>query len=199
MDKIEPEKNPESGKTIFSLNMSKEFTEYLAVASISLAVLCAGASYFFYTKWQNAQNKAQAMEAQQRVMAEHANAVNYNVQKELEDNLNVLSTIIDTNTISVELKGQSLAPSAKAVVYWKKESQLVYLSLYYLPEPPKDKQYQLWAIKDGKPTDAGVFELNYPIHKMNSIEDAESFAVTLEKKGGSATPDLKSTYLMGEI
>lgn len=178
--------------------MSKEFTEYLAAASISLAVLCAGASYFFYTKWRTAENKAQALEAQQKVLAEHSNAVSYNVQKELEDNLNVLSTIIDTNTIAIKLKGLPIAPTSKAVLYWKKESQVVYLSLYYLPEPPKDKQYQLWAIKDGKPVDAGVFELNYPIHKMNNIEDAQSFVVTLEKKGGSTTPDLKAMYLSGK-
>jgi hypothetical protein len=196
---MEPEKNSESGKTIFSLNMSKEFTEYLAAASISLAVLCAGASYFFYTKWRTAENKAQAMEAQQRVLSEHSNAVNYNVQKELEDNLNVLSTIIDTNTIAIKLKGLPIALASKAVVYWKKDSQVVYLSLYYLPDPPKDKQYQLWAIKDGKPVDAGVFELNYPIQKMNNIEDAQSFVVTLEKKGGSTTPDLKAMYLKGTI
>ena len=67
--------------------------------------------------------------------------------------------------------------------------------------PAKDKQYQLWAIIDGKPIDAGMMDIEAPgaIHKMKSITGAQAFAVTLEKKGGSANPTMNAMYLMGNV
>jgi anti-sigma-K factor RskA len=74
------------------------------------------------------------------------------------------------------------------------------LNVDKLPMPPSDKQYQLWALKDGKPYDAGVFDMTGDMHMMPvKIGEADAFAVTLEKKGGSPTPTLTQLYMMGKI
>ena len=78
------------------------------------------------------------------------------------------------------------------------------LNVDNLPMPPSDKQYQLWALKDGKPIDAGVFDMkpgtDGDMHMMPvTIAEADAFAVTLEKKGGSPTPTLTQLYVMGKI
>ena len=39
------------------------------------------------------------------------------------------------------------------------QSKDVYLLVNHLPKPVPDKQYQLWAIVDGKPVDAGIFDM----------------------------------------
>lgn len=78
------------------------------------------------------------------------------------------------------------------------------LNVENLPMPPSGKQYQLWALKDGKPIDAGVFDMipgtEGDMHMMPvTIADADAFAVTLEKKGGSPSPTLTQLYAMGKI
>jgi anti-sigma-K factor RskA len=63
-------------------------------------------------------------------------------------------------------------------------------------------QYQLWAWVDGKPTDAGTFDMNEQgthFMKLKTVPRAEAFAVTLEKKGGSETPDMNAVYVMGKV
>jgi anti-sigma-K factor RskA len=65
-------------------------------------------------------------------------------------------------------------------------------------------QYQLWAIVDGKPFDAGLLietktaDNKYNIQKMKSFGKAEAFAITLEKKGGSATPSMDKMYVISK-
>jgi anti-sigma-K factor RskA len=67
--------------------------------------------------------------------------------------------------------------------------------------PPAGKQYQLWAIVDGKPVDAGMIDLNQPIvfQQMKTINSAQAFAVTIENVGGSATPSLETMCLLGNV
>lgn len=94
-------------------------------------------------------------------------------------------------------------PERQAVVFWNETSQEVVITINNLPEPEVDKQYQLWAIIDGKPVDAGVFEmgdLSKSLQKMKAVSGvAKMFAVTLEKKGGSPTPTLTAMYVAGKV
>jgi hypothetical protein len=95
----------------------------------------------------------------------------------------------------------SPAPSSLATVYWNTESKEVYLLVNQLPAPLTDKQYQLWAIVDGRPVDAGVINTDSGVSfvKLKTIQKAEAFAITLEKRGGSTTPTLEAMYVMGKV
>ena len=65
---------------------------------------------------------------------------------------------------------------------------------------PADKQYQLWALKDGQPIDMGVFDPVTPedgLLEMGRVPGADAFAVTLEPRGGSANPTLEEMYVYG--
>jgi anti-sigma-K factor RskA len=64
---------------------------------------------------------------------------------------------------------------------------------------PPGKQYQLWAIVDGKPVDAGMVGDCEGLCKMKVINRAEAFAITLEKEGGSSAPTLTAMYVMGKV
>jgi anti-sigma-K factor RskA len=68
-----------------------------------------------------------------------------------------------------------------------------------MPQAASGKQFQLWAIVDNKPVDAGVIDACTGLCKMKNIPRASAFAITLEKKGGSATPSLDQMYVLGKV
>lgn len=93
-------------------------------------------------------------------------------------------------------------PNLLATVFWNPKTKDVMLTVNNLPEPAADQQYQLWAIVNGVPVDAGVFEMGDTakgFQKMKAVEGAQMFAVTLEKKGGSPTPTLTAMYVAGKV
>ena len=56
------------------------------------------------------------------------------------------------------MKGMEISPASFATVYWDTTSKDVYLLVNNLPKPASDKQYQLWALLDGKPIDVGMID-----------------------------------------
>lgn len=63
-------------------------------------------------------------------------------------------------------------------------------------------QYQLWAIVDCKPVDAGMISTEkgvYHIQKMRSFGKAQAFAITLEKADGSPTPTMDQMIVQAKI
>lgn len=103
--------------------------------------------------------------------------------------------VIQNPTVKmVSLKGLEAAPGALTTVYWDSTSHNVYLLINNLPTPASDKQYQIWALLDGKPIDLGLVENEYFVQqktllvRAQNVDKAQAFAITLEKKGGNPTP-----------
>lgn len=86
-----------------------------------------------------------------------------------------------------------------ALVLWNPKSQEVYFEMSQLPALPADKQYQLWAIIDGNPTDMGVSETTTKLQKMKVAQNVQAFAVTIEPKGGSIKPTLTAMVVVGKV
>jgi anti-sigma-K factor RskA len=100
------------------------------------------------------------------------------------------------------MKGLEIAPNALGIVHWNQDQKLAYIEVKYLPPPPAGKQYQLWAIVKGKPTDMGVLTLEPGENILKTvpfIANAQAFAVTLEDIGGSPVPTLDQMYLLGNV
>lgn len=103
---------------------------------------------------------------------------------------------------TIRMNGTDKSPGALATIYWNPEENKTYLDVNIMPEPPSDKQYQLWAIVDGTPVDMGVFDIDLTaktLQEVPHIENPAAFAVTLEPKGGSATPTLTEMYVVGNV
>ena len=102
------------------------------------------------------------------------------------------------------MKGMDPAPEANATVYWDSLSKDVYLLIHNLPLPASDKQYQLWALLDGKPIDLGVIPNEVFVERkrllltMKNTIGAQAFAITLEKMGGNPTPE-GQMYTLGNL
>jgi anti-sigma-K factor RskA len=119
------------------------------------------------------------------------------LDKLVQDQKNVVG---NPNTVVVNMVGTQVAPKSSANVYWDSASSNVYLVVKNMPKLPSDQQYQLWALIDNKPKDLGVFDAADPnvILKMKNTQKAQAFAITIEKKGGSPSPDLQKLQSMGK-
>ena len=145
----------------------------------------------YYNKYQSASRELQL--AQQKI--DQQNQANAAMKTDID-------VMTDKNSQPVVLKGTPHAPDALAKIYWMKTTGDVYVDPTNLPGVPSGKQYQLWAIVDGKPVDAGMISTEkgiYHIQKMKSFGHAEAFAITLEKTGGSPTPTMDEMYVISKI
>jgi len=133
-----------------------------------------------------------------------ASTVSY--MKEANKDLQEIAAITgDPTWTVVQLGGTNIAPQAKMKVYWHKSGHHVMVdnTRMSLPENDSKHQYQLWAIVKGKPVDLGVFDAESQPAKlllaMKEVGDAQAFAVTLEKRGGSAVPTMEKMVVQGAI
>lgn len=106
---------------------------------------------------------------------------------------------------SVSVTGLNAADSS-AKIFWMKNTGDVFVDPANLPALPSDKQYELWAIVDGAPVNAGIIintaKGTYRIQQMKAFGAAvkvQAFAVSVEPK--STTPAVKPTvvYAVGPI
>lgn len=103
---------------------------------------------------------------------------------------------------TVALKGMNSLDKQSAMVHWNTETEEVYFNASALPQSPENKQYQLWAIVDGKPVDIGMIDtasVTNVFLKMKSIKGAQAFAVTIEKMGGSPVPTMETMCFLGNV
>ncbi|MEP7264079.1 MAG: anti-sigma factor, partial [Bacteroidota bacterium] len=174
---------------IISMNNVEErksyFYKYGAAASIILLLASAGLNFYLYRNLKDAKEQVAILNQEKEQIASvfQAEKTRYESQ---------LSAISSPESHAVVLKGSTLSPKSLATVFWNHESHEVYINVNELPPPPQGKQYQLWALANGQPVDAGVFNLGDTtgLQKMKDITDAQAFAVTLENAGGSPVPTL---------
>lgn len=171
--------------------------KYLLAAVIVVLVFNVLMNFLLLNKWQTTDSRMVALDIENGKLRNEYILLKSRIDKKTEDMQMVMNR---TNKI-VDLKGMEKSPQAFATVYWNPLSRHVMLNVESLPLPPSGKQYQLWAIKDGKPIDAGVFDIDPdPMHKMKTeIANADAFAVTLENIGGSPSPTMDQMYLMGKF
>jgi anti-sigma-K factor RskA len=115
---------------------------------------------------------------------------------DLQGKINVFK---NPNTKPVHLIGQAISKESEVIVYWNGKEKATLLTILNLPKPPKGKQYQLWAIAGkNSPVDAGVIDYDLTaVQPMKSFDKVDTFAITLENEGGSATPTLEQMYVAG--
>lgn len=167
---------------------------YVVAASLSLALVAGVLAFTFYNNWQESQSRLSDLIAQNQQIADNYNQVNSELNKIQGD----LQIINNPEYSRISLEGTDGAPDAGATVYWNKETSEVYLSIQNLKQLAQNQQFQLWAIIDGKPVDAGVIngELG-GILRMKNIANASAFAITVEPEGGSISPTLETMQVMG--
>jgi anti-sigma-K factor RskA len=174
---------------------------YVAAASIVLLIASLIFNFYFFNKYKTFSDQYSALLAQNQEMARNERAI----QTRLNDMQNAIDIFGDTAMAVIRMDATGVQtspdPNSMATIYWDTRSKDVYLRVNRMPAATSEKQYQLWALVDGVPVDAGVFDVNngVAILKMKNIPRAQAFAVTLEKRGGSEKPDLTQMYVLGKV
>ena len=172
---------------------------YLAAASIILLVASTALNFYFFQQYKSYSNLYNDLLAQNQSLTSNNNTI----QTKLRSYETTIDRLTDTNVTVVKMPGfpKGPSPSSLATVYWDKRTKEVYLYVNNMPRPVTNKQYQLWALVGGKPVDAGVFEINGDtmLVRMKNVPNAQTFAITLEKRGGSPSPDLTQLYVIGNV
>jgi anti-sigma-K factor RskA len=185
-DKI-AEKVGATGKVVSIQSTPVKNISWLKYGAAASVILLAGSIYYnisLYNKNKTLQNNYDNTTAR---------------LNDMEKDIQILQQ--NPNVKMASMKGQEISPLSYATVYWDTTSHDVYLLANNLPLPASDKQYQLWAIFNGKPVDLGVFEIKKEklLIQAKNARGAEAFAITLEKKGGSPTPSMDKMYVMGRL
>jgi len=167
---------------------TSRFWKYLAAACIVLLIVSTALNFYFYSGYKNSLEQYQALLTERNTL--QANNASYQQG---------LKMFQDSAMKRIEMKGTPGKEQNVATVLWNQNSKDVYIYASSMQQVPSDKQYQLWAIVDGKPVDAGLITDCIGLCKMKKIDHAEAFAITLEKAGGSPTPTLTEMYVFGKI
>lgn len=177
------------------------FYKYAFAASVALLVVSAGALIKLNSQLDASNQRIAVLETSNQKFSSRVNYIN-NELINTKQTLDVYQHAKDYRM--VELKGVSKAPAAKLVVAFNaaKETVMIDLASMEMPENDEQHQYQLWALVDGKPVDLGVFDKKSDstgMIKMKPIKNAQAFAVTLEPRGGNASPTMDQMIVMGSI
>ncbi len=167
------------------------FFKLIAAALFILLIGSIVLIYSFYHKYHNTLDDLQL--AQQKIEQQ---------EKSNQAMSSDLSVITNKYAQPVVLNGTPKTPDAVAKIFWMKNTGQVYIDPSNLPEVPAGKQYQIWAIVDGKPISGGMIATKkgiYHIQKMKSFGKADAFAITLEKTGGSPTPTMDEMVVIAKM
>jgi len=167
--------------------------KYLLAAAMASLVISTFASYFFYNRWSETEDKSQVLLSEKNMFSQNYTAVKSAFDKSYTD----LIIMRDARTKTFALHSPDSTKDYSVRIYWNPFSHETYLDALLMPPPDSGKHYQLWAVSKGKPIDAGIFDLSVDngLLRMKAIFETESWTVTQEPKGGSVMPTMSSLIL----
>jgi hypothetical protein len=167
------------------------------MAATVLLLTSVGGNLWLFSKWQNTDERLVNLISERNQLAQE-NEQTLTRFNEVEE---MMAHLAAPASREIELQGTDLSKQSSLRVVWNPESsRLLADGLDRLPAPPSGKQYQLWAIVEGKPVDAGTLDYqNKPQWGKSIPQRPAAFAVTLEPVGGSVNPTLDQMYVVGEL
>ena len=176
-------------------NSKSNFWQYLAAASIILFISSAAYNFYLYNQYTEKKQEIVALLNDRNSLQANNNIYETTI-KQLQSANEMMA---DPGMAKVAMDGMKNKQEG-ALVLWDTRTRDVYVVANKLPAPTQGKQYQLWAIVDGKAVDAGMLDENCnSFCKMKNIPKAQAFAITLENSGGSIDPTMTELYVMGKI
>jgi len=171
---------------------------WLAAASVALFIISSGVNLYLYNQYRSVTGQLADLQTKNSVLADN----NVHLTKQISAVSDDLTAVASSSNVRVELAGLPLSPTARALIFWDKERKATYINTKDLPPLAMDKQYQLWAIVDGKPVDLGVLPTDKQqtaLVKVKDVSEPQAFAITIEPKGGSVNPTMDQMIVLGKL
>ena len=173
--------------SVYQKNNVRKINWYKTLAAASVLLLVVS-TYFIYTL-NTKTNKLKQELAASKNDFESLPAEDYKIMK-------------DPTITPVAMYGVGIHSICRCTMFWDKKTGKMYVMIHHLVESTAAKDYQLWAMVDGKPVSVGIINDEIRgrfIELQNVPADANAFTVTLETAGGSALPTEENTFLTGKI
>lgn len=203
MDSYHENSTPISTKPIKKQNEARQvdlspWKSYFAAACVA-AVIASLAAVYYAVQYNETRDRYTALVEEQSVLAEELNQ--YKVNYEQADTQ--LETLLTGNYVRIPMKGEGfeMQKDAQVDVWWDRGAASVYISVNNLSNLEEQFDYQLWAIGDDGPVGIGIVNpgQQYSLQQMEAVAAAGAFAITIEKKGGSESPNLEKLVVLGEV
>ena len=120
--------------------------------------------------------------------------INRDLRVDLKNSQDVTALLKSPGMQFVDLQGVDPNPQAFGKVVMDPDKGAAVVYMYKLPQTPEGMEYQLWVMREGKPTSAGTFTVNdegkamLALNELFDPKNIASFLVTIEPEGGQAAP-----------
>ena len=178
------------------IHRASKINWYALTAAACMLLLVIGAIYHFNVVKELKSKIVTLTIAQRSLLAE-----NINFMEQVQSKQEELMAVAKPSVVKYNLVGVTGHENSVATLYWDQTTKDLYLMPQGLPALPVGKQYQLWAIVDGKPVNAGVFNATdfNVLQKMIVTKRAEMFAITIENEGGAEQPTLDQMVVATKV
>lgn len=162
------------------------FLGYSIAASV-VALLLAGASFFFW-------NQNQSLQEENALVNNKIRVLEADMKEQLEDVRNQFIVLNNPQTRKFMVNGNKKARELKAIAYVNPVKKLSYINVRKLPDLPEDKDYQMWAEVNGEMVNLGILRNIGNKDKLLALPYGEKGVsyITVEQKGGNSTPTVQN-------
>lgn len=169
--------------------------QFAAAASVILLLISAALNIYLFNRYSATSEQYQALLIQRNSLQAKSDVY----QTHLRQWQSAAEMMADPAMAMIKMPGVEGKKDNMATVFWDTRSKDVFVMPNKLPAPSQNKQYQLWALVDGKPVDLGMLDPDCnSVCKMKNIPRAQAFAITLEKTGGSPSPTMDQMFVFGK-
>jgi anti-sigma-K factor RskA len=178
----------------FPVPKANNFYRYAFAACLALLILSVAALVDMYNQLNEANTQLVALSSSNQHFTKTVNFMDHQ-----------LSIYRDPSFKVIKLQGTAKHANASMLVAFSPIKRQVMIDMAGVDLPLNDSahQYQLWALVGGKPVSLGVFDKtgsdSVDMKQMQSIAVAQTFAVTLEPKGGSVNPTMDQMMVIGNF
>ncbi|MEZ4885013.1 MAG: anti-sigma factor [Chitinophagales bacterium] len=176
-------------------NEAKKYKFILGIAII-LIIISKCLLFYYYTQYKNI---TQALISEKQANLKLVQQFNDSQRLNQDGTVEQLVVLRDSNSKVIRMVAFNDAQEGVASIYWDTETQKVFLDVLNLPAPPNDKDYHLWAIKEGQSMDVGIVKIDEGMQQLKDVADADSFVVTLEEGENVQQPNKQYYFLKAVV
>jgi anti-sigma-K factor RskA len=172
---------------VISIQKNKSIIWLKAVAAAAVLLLGVSSVYNFTLYSKNKQQEAEL-------------TAKNNIPKTLP--LEDFEVLKNPGITPVAMNGVGIHSICRCTMFWDKKTGKAYVMIHHLVKSGDKRDYQLWAMVDGKPVNVGIVNDDIRdrfVELSNVPQGANGFSLTLENAGGATTPTVDETYLVGRI
>lgn len=115
------------------------------------------------------------------------------LSNEQNQQLELFRQLNDSNNTIKQMDATPQYAETKLYFHHNKQTQKNYIQVQNLPEITADQSFQLWSLKgNDPPIPMDVFAGNSDLIEVAFVDGTETYAITIEPKGGSQSPTLEN-------